>query len=51
VRAAAVPDGRGAKALLNGTCSEQLILILGLSKPLLFAVYADHPQLKEKLIL
>jgi hypothetical protein len=39
---------------LNGTRSEQLILILGLAKPMLFAVYADfagRPNAQERLIL
>jgi len=39
---------------LSGTRREQLILILGLAKPLLFAVYADFAdrmKLEERLIL
>jgi hypothetical protein len=39
---------------LIGTRREQLILILGLAKPLLFAVYADFavpPNVRERLIL
>jgi len=39
---------------LSGTRREQLILILGLAKPLLFAVYADfadRPNPQERPIL
>jgi hypothetical protein len=39
---------------LSGTRSEQLIQILGLAKPLLFAVYADFaapPNAEETLVL
>jgi hypothetical protein len=39
---------------LSGTRREQLILILGLAKPLLFAVYADFADLsnaEERLVL
>jgi hypothetical protein len=39
---------------LSGTRREQLILILGLAKPLLFAIYADfagRPNARERLIL
>jgi len=39
---------------LSGTRSEQLIQILGLAKPLLFAVYsgfAERPDVQETLIL
>jgi hypothetical protein len=44
----------GTTRLLCRTRREQLILILGLAKPLLFAVYAnfaDRPKLEERLIL
>jgi hypothetical protein len=44
----------GASGFLSGTRREQLILILGLAKPLLFAVYAefaDGMNAQEMLIL
>jgi hypothetical protein len=40
--------GSGISASYSGTCREQLILYLGLVKPLLFAAFAEFADFRNR---